>query len=164
MENLLALDQASVTTGYAIFQDKKLITYGKISLDDPNVGRRLAVLRQTLLELIKAYDITCIAFEDIQLQASVGNNVKTFKVLANVFGVIWELCEELKLNYEIVSSNTWKSTLKIRGKNRSEQKRAAQAFVQEEYGMSCTQDEADAICIGSHMLKTSEFFTSAWAD
>ena len=88
MENLLALDQASVTTGYAIFQDKKLITYGKISLDDPNVGRRLAVLRQTLLELIKAYDITCIAFEDIQLQASVGNNVKTFKVLANVFGVI----------------------------------------------------------------------------
>lgn len=88
MENLLALDQASVTTGYAIFQNRQLIKYGKIMLDDPNVGTRLAVLRQTLIDMIKEYDITCIAFEDIQLQASVGNNVKTFKVLANVFGVI----------------------------------------------------------------------------
>lgn len=164
MENLLALDQASVTTGYAIFQNGQLVKYGKITLDDPNVGTRLAVLRQTLIDMINEYNITCLAFEDIQLQASVGNNVKTFKVLANVFGVIWELCEELKLKYEIVSSNTWKSTLKIKGKNRSEQKRAAQDYIKEEYEISCTQDEADAICIGTHMLKNSEFFHSAWAD
>ena len=164
MENLLALDQASVTTGYAIFQNKQLIKYGKITLDDPNVGTRLAILRQTLIDMINEYNITCLAFEDIQLQASVGNNVKTFKVLANVFGVIWELCEELKLKYEIVSSNTWKSTLKIKGKNRSEQKRAAQDYIKEEYEIACTQDEADAICIGTHMLKNSEFFHSAWAD
>lgn len=88
MDNLLALDQASVTTGYAIFQDKKLVKYGKFTLDDPNVGTRLAVLRQTLIDMINEYNITHLAFEDIQLQASVGNNVKTFKVLANVFGVI----------------------------------------------------------------------------
>ena len=88
MENLLALDQASVTTGYAIFQNGQLTKYGKITLDDPNVGTRLAVLRQTLIDMINEYNITCLAFEDIQLQASVGNNVKTFKVLANVFGVI----------------------------------------------------------------------------
>jgi Holliday junction resolvasome RuvABC endonuclease subunit len=88
MENLLALDQASVTTGYAIFQNGQLIKYGKITLDDPNVGTRLATLRQTLIDMINEYNITCLAFEDIQLQASVGNNVKTFKVLANVFGVI----------------------------------------------------------------------------
>jgi hypothetical protein len=68
------------------------------------------------------------------------------------------------LKYEIVSSNTWKSTLKIKGKNRSEQKRAAQDYIQEEYKITCTQDEADAICIGTHMLKNSEFFHSAWAD
>ena len=30
MERLLALDQASVITGYAIFENDKLITYGKI--------------------------------------------------------------------------------------------------------------------------------------
>ena len=57
-------------------------------------------------EIADENNITTVAFEDIQMQASVGNNVKTFKVLANVYGVILELCEELQLKYKIVSSNT----------------------------------------------------------
>ncbi len=151
MEKLLALDQASVITGYAIFENDKLVTYGKIKLEDEEIGPRLVTLRNEIKKLINENNITTIAFEDIQMQASVGNNVKTFKVLANVYGVILELCEELQLKYKIVSSNTWKSTLKIKGKSRSEQKKNAQNYVQETYGVNCTQDEADAICIGSHM-------------
>ena len=164
MENLLALDQASIITGYAIFQNGKLAHYGKIELKDEEIGPRLVTLRNEIIKLINAYDIDYVAFEDIQMQASVGNNVKTFKVLANVYGVILELCEELKLKYEIVSSNTWKSTLKIKGKGRAEQKRAAQAFVQEVYGVKPTQDEADAICIGSHMIKNSDINGLNWAE
>ena len=164
MAKLLALDQASVITGYAIFDNEKLLSYGKIELKDEEIGPRLVVLREKIKTLIEENEITYVAFEDIQLQSSVGNNVKTFKVLANVYGIILELCEELKLKYEIVSSNTWKSTLKIKGKGRAEQKRAAQAFVQETYGVKCTQDEADAICIGSHMVKNSDFMGFNWAD
>lgn len=162
MERLLALDQASVITGYAIFENDKLITYGKIKLEDEEIGPRLLTLRNEIKKLIDENNITTVAFEDIQMQASVGNNVKTFKVLANVYGVILELCEELQLKYKIVSSNTWKSTLKIKGKNRAEQKRNAQNYVQERYGVNCTQDEADAICIGSHIC-ISEAGIS-WAD
>ena len=164
MAKLLALDQASVITGYAVFDNEKLLSYGKIELKDEEIGPRLVVLREKIKTLIEENEITYVAFEDIQLQSSVGNNVKTFKVLANVYGIILELCEELKLKYEIVSSNTWKSTLKIKGKGRAEQKRAAQAFVQETYGVKCTQDEADAICIGSHMVKNSDFMGFNWAD
>ena len=152
MEKLLALDQASVITGYAIFEEDRLVDYGKITLDDEEIGPRLVVLRNTIKDMIDKNNITTVAFEDIQMQASVGNNVKTFKVLANVYGIILELCEELNIKYKIVSSNTWKSTLKIKGKNRTEQKKAAQSFVQERYNIKCTQDEADAICIGTHMV------------
>lgn len=106
MEKLLALDQASHLTGYAVFYDNKLIAYGKIELKDEEIGARLVTLRQKVFSLINEYQITMVAFEDIQMQTSIGNNVKTFKVLANVYGVILELCEELKLKYEIVSSNT----------------------------------------------------------
>ena len=106
MARLLALDQASVITGYAIFEDEKLLKYGKIELKDEEIGPRLVNLRNQIQTLIKDNNITYVAFEDIQMQASVGNNVKTFKVLANVYGVILELCEELKLKYDIVSSNT----------------------------------------------------------
>lgn len=162
MERLLALDQASVITGYAIFEEDRLVNYGKITLDDEEIGPRLVVLRNTIKDMIDKNNITTVAFEDIQMQASVGNNVKTFKVLANVYGIILELCEELKIKYKIVSSNTWKSTLKIKGKNRTEQKKAAQNYVQERYNVKCTQDEADAICIGTHMIIAESGIS--WAD
>ena len=162
MEKLLALDQASVITGYAIFEEDRLVNYGKITLDDEEIGPRLVVLRNTIKDMINKNNITTVAFEDIQMQASVGNNVKTFKVLANVYGIILELCEELNIKYKIVSSNTWKSTLKIKGKNRTEQKKAAQNYVQERYNVKCTQDEADAICIGTHMIIAESGIS--WAD
>ena len=92
------------------------------------------------------------------MQGNVANNVQTFKVLSEVYGVILETLEEIKVKYYIVSSNTWKSTLKIKGKNRPEQKRAAQQYVLDTYEVKPTQDEADAICIGAHIVKTASGF------
>ena len=149
---LLALDQSSRISGYAIFVDENLIAHGSINLTGEDVGQRLVLIRKEVTKLIHKYDINEIAFEDIQMQASVGNNVQTFKILAEVFGVILMLCTELKINYTIVSSNTWKSTLKIKGKKRSEQKQDAQRYVLEKYGIKAIQDTVDAICIGAHMI------------
>ena len=149
---LLALDQSSRISGYAIFIDDNLIAHGSINLTEEDVGQRLVLIRKEVTKLIHKYDINEIAFEDIQMQASVGNNVQTFKILAEVFGVILMLCTELKINYTIVSSNTWKSTLKIKGKKRSEQKQDAQRYVLEHYGIKAIQDTVDAICIGAHMI------------
>ena len=59
---------------------------------------------------------------------------------------------ELEIPHTAVLAGTWKSTLGIKGKNRVEQKRNAKAFVNEKYNIKATQDEADAICIGTHML------------
>lgn len=149
--NLLSIDQSSRENGWAIFIDGTLKDYGLIHLSDDDLGKRLVQLRQDLINLINQYNINYIAFEDIQMQTSVGNNVKTFKVLANVYGVILELCEELKINYIIVSSNTWKSSLSIKGKNRPAQKKDAQRYVWETYKLKVAQDTVDAICIGSHV-------------
>ena len=149
---LLALDQSGRISGYAIFVDENLIAHGSINLTEEDVGQRLVLIRKEVTKLIHKYDINEIAFEDIQMQASVGNNVQTFKILAEVFGVILMLCTELKINYTIVSSNTWKSTLKIKGKKRSEQKKDAQRYVLEHYGIKAIQDTVDAICIGAHMI------------
>ena len=149
---LLALDQSSRISGYAIFVDENLIAHGSINLTEEDVGQRLVLIRKEVTKLIHKYNINEIAFEDIQMQASVGNNVQTFKILAEVFGVILMLCTELKINYTIVSSNTWKSTLKIKGKKRSEQKKDAQRYVLEHYGIKAIQDTVDAICIGAHMI------------
>lgn len=103
---ILALDQSSRMTGWAIFVDGELSAYERIELTPDDIGERLVLLRKEVTKLIHKYEINEIAFEDIQMQASIGNNVQTFKVLAEVYGIILMLVTELKINYTIVSSVT----------------------------------------------------------
>lgn len=152
MSRLLALDQSSRITGYAIFENAKLIHYGKFSVDDEDIGVRLMNIRGKVKDLIDQYNINELVFEDIQMQNNVQNNVQTFKLLAEVFGVIYELATEMDLRNSAVLASSWKSTLKVRGKNRPEQKRNAQAVVEKVFNIKPTQDECDAICIGLHHI------------
>lgn len=152
---LLALDQASRTSGFAVFEDGKLYDYGTFTFVDDNVGERLFKIRERVAKLIADYDIDFVAFEDIQLQNNT-NNVKTFKILAEVFGVIYELVSELKLPHEVVFSGSWKSTCGVKGRTRPEQKKNAQAYVLQQYNIKATQDESDAICLGTHVLLNTQ--------
>jgi hypothetical protein len=93
--------------------------------------------------------------EDIQLQGQT-NNVETYRKLAEVLGVLEELCCELKIPHEIIHSQSWKSTLGIKGRDRATQKRNAQAFVAAVYGKKVSQDESDSICIGAHYIKSNK--------
>ena len=106
-----------------------------------------------ILGLIEIYQPDEVAFEDIQFQPNVADNVKTFKTLAEVFGVFQEVLNEINMDYSIVPSVTWKSALNIKGKQRAEQKRNAAKWVTQTYGIKPTQDECDAICIGAYLTK-----------
>lgn len=156
MSRLLALDQASKCTGWAIFEDGELKSYGKISLDDPNTDTRLVQLRQSIQTLVANYNIDEVIFEDIQQQNNVANNVQTFKVLAEVYGVVSELLQELQIPHSTVLAASWKSTLGIKGRTRAEQKKNAQLYVEQNYGIHVIQDIADAICIGTHHIKKNK--------
>ena len=152
---LLALDQASRTSGYAIFEDDKLIDFGTFTYDDADIGVRLHKIRNKVDSLICDNNIDKVVFEDIQLQGNVANNVQTFKTLAEVFGIIYELVTALDINHEAVLSSSWKSTLNIKGRTRPEQKKNAQIWVMNTYGVKPSQDASDAICIGAHAIKHS---------
>lgn len=156
MSRLLALDQASKVTGWAIFEDGELKSYGKISLDDPNTDIRLVQLRQGIQTLVADYNIDEVVFEDIQQQNNVANNVQTFKVLAEVYGVVSELLQELQIPHSTVLAASWKSTLGIKGRTRAEQKKNAQLYVEQNYGIHVIQDIADAVCIGTHHIKKNK--------
>lgn len=153
---LLALDQATHITGWSIFKDGKLVKYGKIDANQNDIGDRLHYIRTQVKNLIQEHNVDQVALEDIQLQNNVINNVDTFKKLAEVFGVIYELCVELKIPRTAVLASSWKSTLGIKGKDRAAQKRAAQQWVINTYGIKPTQDECDSICIGAHFLKKQD--------
>lgn len=168
MSRVLALDQSSRITGWAIFDDKKLTKYGKFVASKEDIGERLYEIRDFVKKLIVDWEIDEVVFEDIQLQNNVGNNVQTFKVLAEVFGIIDELLVEINIPHTAVLASSWKSTLGVKGRTRPEQKRNAQVYVEKTYNVKATQDESDAICIGSHyLIKSNKPIPSAgfdWSD
>ena len=162
---VLALDQASITTGFAIFENGTLVDYGKFTFEDSDVAVRLVKIRNKVIDLIDKNNIDKVVFEEIQLQNNVVNNVKTFKVLAEVYGVILELIQEKNLAYDTVLAGTWKSFLKIKGSQRAEQKKNAQNYVKDTYNIKATQDTCDAICIGTYAINKTEVESDFdWSD
>lgn len=143
---ILAFDQASRCSGYSVFEDQKLIAQGTFTFTQSNMGVRLTHIRDKISSLIEQYRPDLIAFEDIQLQ----QNVETFKVLAHVFGIVWELAEELNIKNESILAGTWRKGLGIIGRARPEQKKNAQRWVYNNFNLSVSEDAADAICIGAY--------------
>lgn len=162
MSNILALDQASRVTGYSVFKNGNFYKYGKIVANSSDIGDRLKHIRDSVQDLIEQYEINEIVLEDIQLQENVGNNVSTFKTLAEVLGVIIELLTELNIPYTAVLAGTWRKGLGIAGNQRPVQKKNAQKYVKEKYAINVSEDEADAICIGCY--KTNQTNSFDWSD
>jgi Holliday junction resolvasome RuvABC endonuclease subunit len=156
IERILALDQSSKVTGYSIWNNGVLEKYDKFSFIDTDVIVRIVKLKNAIDKLIKDENIDKVILEEIQMQ-KMQNNVVTFKVLAQVQGAILILCNENAIPYEVVASSTWKSVCGVKGKVRADQKRDAQRFVEEKFGVKPIQDIVDAICIGYSSLQRIDF-------
>lgn len=169
---ILAFDQSSRTSGWSVFEDGKLIEYGKFTFSDEDFGKRLEKIRNKVSDMIDKYQPDEVVFEDIQLQAqgntyNYGNNIATFKKLAEVFGVIYELVTERGLSNRAVLSTVWKGKLGLLhgyGQKREAQKQEAQSWVKENYNIKATQDEADAICIGIWASSTQPEKGHDWSE
>lgn len=160
----LALDQSTSSTGWAVFRGNKLIDYG-IYRADGFTEERIDYMRNWFLK--KIHEITLdpdvelrIVLEDIQVQR---NDVKTFKTLAHLQGVLintafreFKELKPKKSTLNIYYSSEWKSTCGIKGKDRTAQKQNAQKFVLENFKMKVPQDACDAICIGIHDIKQND--------
>ena len=160
--NILALDQSSRITGWAVFNNetKQLIAYGKFNAEEysSDLAKRLQYIVNKIDELVEKYKIKKLLIEDIQMQNNVSGNVITFKTLAEVIGVLEKYSVDKDIELDIVHSQTWKSKLNIKGKVRADQKRNAQVWVINTYGKKPTQDECDAICLGaSYFISDSAF-------
>lgn len=149
--NILSLDQALQTTGYAIFEDEKLIKWGTFSTNASYpIEERLYTIQQKLTELDQQYNIGYVFFEDTQKQV----NLDTYKRLCYVQSVIMLWCRNRGgIHYNILSPSHWRKILKDKykinwGRKREEQKQAALDWVRQEYNEKFTTDSADAVCIG----------------
>lgn len=149
---ILAFDQASITSGWAVFDGEILVKYGKWSSEGTHSTERIAKTKYWVASMIQKWNPDEVVFEDIQLQKfGEGNEaVLTFKKLAHLQGVLKNYCYENQILYSIVPSATWRAHVEIKGKTRQDKKKSAQLKVKRFYDISVTQDEADAILLGRY--------------
>lgn len=153
MYKILALDQASKVTGYALITTEGIEQYGTITAStDLNYIERLRIMYSNIQELIKKTKPSYVVFEATQYQ----NNFAAFGTLSMLQGVIMAELFRKKLGFYIVPATCWKSFCGIKGKKRQEQKANTKAFVAERYNIIATEDEADAIGIATWALGNIE--------
>ena len=145
---ILALDQATHISGYAIFNNKDLIDYGYFEANSPNDIERGVQVKQWMISLIDQFQIDFVGIEGIQYQTAAG--VTTFETLARLQGILAATCVEEKVPYKIAPTNTWRVHCGVQGRTRPDRKRSMQRLVKEWFGISATEDECDAIGIGKY--------------
>lgn len=171
---VIALDQATQKTGMSIWDkdNKELLGYTLITYTKGKAIDRIKYLKDEILDYInnlKQYAVNIeVVIEDIQYQddkeeenkltfgniksnitSEKINNVKTFKVLAWLQGVLLVSFKELDIPVTTIFSSTWKSYCKIRGACREVQKQNSINFAKEKFNINnLSSDEADAICLG----------------
>lgn len=161
MSKLLALDQSSKTTGYTVLNNGKIVEVSHFTCTGDDLGARLVQLKKEIGKLIQKYEIDEVVFEDIQLQDVNGNKevgIKTFKVLAETFGVVHEYLTANKIPYTAVQPIKWKAHFKIAGKGRAQEKKMTQEYVAKNYNIKCTEDEADSLCIALYYESLNNSF------
>lgn len=160
---ILALDAATGITGFAIYDDEALVGYGIHKANrDLDSQARINEVKKWVVDLLRNGEIDFVGIEDIQLQGHNGfQNVETFKTLAKLQGVLLDTFFEECVDHDTVYSSAWRKYCGISqgARDRENKKKAAQEKVRLWYGQNCTQDEADAICIGKyfvHLLKSNK--------
>lgn len=114
---ILSLDQASYKTGWAIFDDEKLIQYGVFETNSNNETQRYNEIKNWLISMIQNWKPDFVGIEGIQLQESNGKmNILTFEMLARLQGIIMETCYSNGIKFEICHTATWRNYCGVKGK------------------------------------------------
>lgn len=153
---ILAVDQASITSGWAIFDDKTLISYGSWTSEGKHSTERIGQTKYWLSSMIEKWKPDLVVFEDIQLQKYKDRNnededrVIMFKKLAHLQGTLKNYAFEIGLPYDIISPSTWREYSGVTGKYRTDKKKSAQLIVEKIYEIKVDNDAADAILLGRY--------------
>lgn len=154
---VLSLDQSTTATGWGMFVEGNLEDYGvyKPSGDrNERIEKTRNWAKEKIEEILTEENIELhLILEDIQMQ----RNVETFKSLAHLQGVLVNLGFQKEKSKEVSKnaiyySSAWKSTCRVGGKKRVEQKANAHKHVLKTYGVDAPEDACDAICLGEHHL------------
>lgn len=146
---LLALDQSTRCSGWAVFQDGEYVCSGVIDKNKSELDtyERSFEMARDLWRVMKKYKPQDLVIENVQNQS----NTKTVIILARLQGMLMGYAEAHGVKTHILLPSQWR---KVLGYNqgpkvkRAELKQQSIDFVKDKYDFKLSEDECEAICIG----------------
>lgn len=161
MAYYLSLDCSTKSTGWAIFEDKKLIDYGCIVINSKDLINRIKFQTKEIKNLLYKYNFQTIILEEVRPDIQGHKNRNTWKALmwlqASINFMIYNNNINVKLEYTYPSE--WRSKCGIpngKGVKREAAKQLDIKFVKNYYNIMVNDDIADAIGIGHAYIHDME--------
>ena len=154
---ILAFDQSSSKSGYAVFEEGKLVESGVINCSgEQDRDKRFSQMCLKIEANIVNRQPDYVVFEDISLQT----NISVVMFLARLQGFIIGVCLNHKIPFEFFKPSSWRKVLGFNqgaGVARKELKKQAKDYVKDYFGILAPEDQCEAICIGwSFILRQKE--------
>lgn len=153
---LISLDESTTCTGYAVFDNGKLIKHGVFSSKSKDVLERVSLIMEEIEELINIYKPNDMVIEDVQITM----NAATAKSLLGLQFMIEVYARRNNINCKTYRTTKWRKILGLsnsRSLDRKAKKQETIDYVKEKYGIDILKDdESDAIAIGTAFLLEKE--------
>lgn len=157
MYSMVSIDSSTTCTGIAYFENGELKKHGIIDLKkDRQVEHRTSEMGLRIMKNLEALSPDMVVIE----RPAGHNNPEILRKLTTLVGMVRGWCIWHNLEYVEVRPTEWRKVLGFkqgRGIKRDEEKQQSIDYALATYGVEVkTDDEADAICIGTAMLKSSK--------
>lgn len=149
---ILSLDASTKSTGFAVFNEIKLETYGCLTASSTDLVKRISKIITELEQVLSQNTIDKIILEEVRPEQGL-QNLKTHKALMYLQAAIVFLVHERfnTIEIEYVYPNEWRKACGIKtgsGVRRETLKPKDIQFVKDNYNITVNDDIADAIGIG----------------
>ena len=147
-------------------ENGELMDHGCITSASTDLIKRIHIMTDAIEQLLNKYEIKTIIVEEVRPEGGYGvGNTQTHRALmwlqASIAFLVHDKFSKTTIDYIYPSS--WRAAIGIktgRGIKRTSLKEADIAFVEETFGITVNDDEADAIGIGhyltNHIQKNTE--------
>lgn len=153
---LIALDESTTSTGYAVFKNSTLIEHGIFSSKSKDVLERVSYIMEEIEKLIKKYKPSDMIIEDVQITM----NAATAKSLLGLQFMIEIYAHRNNISCETYRTTKWRKILGLsnsRTLDRKAKKQETIDYVKNKYKIEVLKDdESDAIAIGTAYLLEKE--------
>lgn len=150
MMKTLAIDASTKCSGYAIFENTKLINYGCISDNKIDTFKRIRKMRQQIKKICQQYKPTDIIMEQV-LPQNVKGNQNVYKALIYLQAAIVLCLDQIGYKVNFYTASHWRAQCGIhvgRGVKRDLLKSASIQLVKDKYNITVNDDVSDAILLG----------------